>query len=136
MSQSSFEVVRSLFDCYRRGEYASAAECLAGHVVYEVGQELPARGRDEVRAMCERWDGTWDALETIPDEFIDGGQHVLVTVNYSARGRGSGIKYEGGSGIKYEERLVDVYTFGDGQCVRKHEFRERSEAIETAGLDR
>jgi ketosteroid isomerase-like protein len=96
--------------------------------VYEVGQELPARGRDEVRAMCERWDGTWDALETIPDEFIDGGQHVLVTVHYSARGRGSGIKYE--------ERLVDVYTFGDGQCVRKHEFRERSEAIETAGLDR
>jgi ketosteroid isomerase-like protein len=128
MSQASFEVVRSLFDCYRRGEYASAAECLARHVVYEVGQELPARGRDEVRAMCERWDGTWDALETIPDEFIDGGQHVLVTVHYSARGRGSGIKYE--------ERLVDVYTFGDGQCVRKHEFRERSEAIETAGLDR
>jgi ketosteroid isomerase-like protein len=46
---------------------------------------------------------------------------------YSAHGRGSGIEYE--------ERLFDVYTFSDGQCVRKREFRERSEAVEAAGLD-
>jgi len=78
--------------------------------------------------MWERWDGTWDEQETVPEEFIDAGQHVLVTVHYSARGRGSGIKYE--------ERLFDVYTFSDGQCVRKQEFRERSEALEAAGLDR
>jgi ketosteroid isomerase-like protein len=127
MSQANVEVVRRLFDCYRRGDYAAAAECLAAHVVYEVGQELPARGREEVRAMWERWDGTWDELETVPEEFIDAGHRVLVTVYYSARGRGSGIKYE--------ERLSDVYTLSDGKCVRKREFRERSEALEAAGLD-
>jgi len=55
------------------------------------------------------------------------GDQVLVTVYYSARGRGSGIEYE--------ERLFDVYTFSDGQCVHKREFRERSEAVEAAGLD-
>jgi len=77
--------------------------------------------------MWERWDGTWDELETVPEEFIDAGQRVLVTVYYSARGRGSGIRYE--------ERLFDVYTFSDGKCVRKQEFRERSEALEAAGLD-
>jgi hypothetical protein len=58
----------------------------------------------------------------------DAGQKVLVTVHYSARGRGSGIRYE--------ERLFDVCTFSDGQCVRKQEFRERSETIEAADLDR
>jgi hypothetical protein len=77
--------------------------------------------------MWERWDGTWDELKTVPDEFIDGGQHVLVTVHYSARGRGSGIKYE--------ERLFDVYTFSDGECVREQEFRERSKALDPAGLN-
>lgn len=128
MSRANVEVIRRLFDSYRRGDYAEAAACLAAHVVYEVGQELPARGREEVRAMWERWDGTWDELETVPEEFIDAGKQVLVTVHYSARGRGSGIKYE--------ERLFDVYTFSDGQCVRKQEFRERSEALEAAGLDR
>jgi ketosteroid isomerase-like protein len=63
----------------------------------------------------------------VPEDFTDAGDQVLVTVYYSARGRGSGIEYE--------ERLFDVYTFSDGQCVRKREFRERSEAVEAAGLD-
>ena len=67
--------------------------------------------------MWERWDSTWDEMETVPEDFTDAGDHVLVTVFYSARGRGSGIEYE--------ERLFDVYTFSDGQCVRKREFRER-----------
>jgi ketosteroid isomerase-like protein len=128
MSQANVEVIRRLFDAYRRGDYAEAAECLAAHIVYEVGQELPARGREEVRAMWERWDSTWDQLETVPEEFIDAGEQVLVTVHYSARGRGSGIEYD--------ERLFEVYTFSDGQCVRKQEFRQRSEALGAAGLDR
>jgi uncharacterized protein len=127
MAQANVEVVRRLFDSYRRGDYAEASACLAPDVVYEIGQELPARGRAAVRAMWERWDDTWDKLETVPEEFVDAGQQVLVTVHYSARGRGSGIKFE--------ERLFDVYTFCDGKCVRKREFRQRSEALEAAGLD-
>ena len=77
--------------------------------------------------MWERWDSTWDGLETVPEDFLDAGDHVLVTVFYSARGRGSGIEYE--------ERLFDVYSFSDGQCVRKREFRQRSDAVEATGLD-
>ena len=77
--------------------------------------------------MWERWDSTWDVLETVPEEFIDAGDQVLVTVHYSTRGHGSGIKFE--------ERLFDVYTFRDGECVHKREFRKRSKAIEAAGID-
>jgi ketosteroid isomerase-like protein len=125
VSEGNVEVVRRLFASYNRGDYADAAQCLAPDVVYEVGQELPARGREAVQAMWERWDSTWDELETVPEEFIDTGEHVLVTVHYTARGRGSQIKYE--------ERLFDVYTFSDGLCVRKREFRDRAEAVEAAG---
>jgi ketosteroid isomerase-like protein len=127
VSQANVEVVRRLFDLYSGGDYAAAAECLAPDVVYEVGQELPLNGRGAVLGMWERWDSTWEELETVPEEFVDAGDQVLVTVYYSARGRGSGIKYE--------ERLFDVYTFSNGQCVRKREFRERTEAAEAAGLD-
>jgi uncharacterized protein len=127
VSQANVEVVRRLFDCYLRGDHAGAAACLAPDVVYEVGQELPALGRAAVKAMWERWDSTWDELETVPEELVDAGDQVLVTVRYAARGRGSRIKYE--------ERLFDVYTLGDGQVVRKQEFRDRSEAVEAAGLE-
>src|ERR671924_1862362 len=88
MSQANVEVVKRLFESYRRGDYAEAAACLSPDVVYEVGQELPLRGRKEVHAMWERWDSTWDGLETVPEDFIDAGDQVLVTVYYSAPGRG------------------------------------------------
>jgi ketosteroid isomerase-like protein len=127
MSEANVEIVKRLFESYRRGDYAEAAACLAPDVVYEVGQELPLRGREEVRAMWQRWDSTWDGLETVPEEFLDAGDHVLVTVFYSARGRGSGIAYE--------ERLFDVYSFSGGRCVRKREFRQRSEAVEATEPD-
>ena len=127
MSQANVEVVKRLFESYRRGDYEEAAACLAAEVVYEVGQELPLRGREEVRAMWERWDSTWEEMETVPEDFTDAEDQVLVTVYYSARGRGSGIEYE--------ERLFDVYTFSDGQCVRNREFGQRSDAAEAAGLD-
>jgi len=127
MSEENVAVVKRLFDRYRHGDYVEAAACLAPDVVYEVGQELPLRGRDEVRAMWERWDSTWDGLATVPEDYLDAGNHVLVTVFYSARGRGSGIEYE--------ERLFDVYSFSDGQCIRKREFRQRSDAAEAAGLE-
>ena len=128
MSQANVEVVKRLFESYRRGDYAGAAACLAPDVVYEVGQELPLRGREQVRAMWERWDSTWDGLETVPEDFLDAGDQVLVTVFYSARGRGSGIEYE--------ERLFDVYSFSDGLCVSKREFRQRSDAVEATGPGR
>jgi ketosteroid isomerase-like protein len=127
MSQANVEVVKRLFESSRRSDYAEAAACLAPDVVYEVGQELPLRGRAEVCAMWERWDSTWDALETVPEKFTDAGNQVLVSVYYPASGRSSGIQYE--------ERLFDVYTFREGQCVGKREFRRRSDAAQAAGLE-
>jgi ketosteroid isomerase-like protein len=127
MSETNVDVIRRLFDSYSRGDYVGAADCLAPDVVYEVGQEMPAIGRDSVQEMWERWDTAWDEMETVPEEFVAAGDNVFVTVHYSARGRGSGIRYH--------ERLFDVYTLRDGMCVRKLEFRRRSEALEAAGIE-
>jgi ketosteroid isomerase-like protein len=95
-------------------------------VIYHVGQEVPAQRRDEVAAMWERWASSWEEIEMNPEEFIEAGDHVVVAVHYSGRGRGSGIEFDA---LTY-----DVYTLRDGLCVRKLEFNERSDALEAAGL--
>ena len=51
---------------------------------------------------------------------------MVVTVRCSGRGRGSGVEVD--------NRTFDVYTLRDGKCVRKLEFKVRSEALEAAGL--
>jgi ketosteroid isomerase-like protein len=110
MSQANVDVLRRLFDSHKRRHYAEAAKGLAPDVVYEVGQELPAHGREAVRAMWERWDNIWDELETVPEEFIDAGHQVLVTIHYSARGRGSGIKSKSASSTSTPSAMASVST--------------------------
>ena len=126
MSQENVEIVREFFDTYLRGDYAGALACLAPDVVYKVAQEAPAHGPEAVRAVWERWESDWEELEMVPEEFIDAGDDVFVTVYYSARGRGSGIELD--------TRCYDVYTLRDGKCVRKVEFIERSDGLKAAGL--
>jgi ketosteroid isomerase-like protein len=125
MSQENVEIVRRCFDDYRRGAPDAALAWLAPDVVWEVGQELPARGPGAVRELWERWESDWEALEMVREEFIDAGDRVFVTVHYSGRGRGSRVPFD--------DRLFDVYTLREGKIIRKREFRDRSEALEAAG---
>jgi hypothetical protein len=49
-------------------------------------------------------DGTWEELETVPEEFTDAGNQVLVTVYYSARGRGRRNRVRGGANREIRQR--------------------------------
>jgi ketosteroid isomerase-like protein len=126
MSQENVEAARRCIEAYRRGDYEEALEYLAPDVVWEVGQELPARGPAEVREVWRRWDAEWEELETIADEIIDAGDYLIVAVRYRGRGRVSGVEVN--------DLLFEVHTLRDGRCTRKVEFSTRAEALEAVGL--
>jgi uncharacterized protein len=126
MSRENVEIVRRFFETYRQGDFDAALECLAPDVVYKVTQEAPAHGPEAVRAIWERWESAWENLETVPEEYIDAGDHVFVTVRYTGRGAGSGIEFDA--------RSYEIYTLRDGLCARKVEYAERAEALAAAGL--
>jgi ketosteroid isomerase-like protein len=126
MSRDNVEAVRLSIAAYQRGEWEEATAYLAPDVVWEVGQELPARGPAAVREMWKRWNSEWEELDMVDEEFIDAGDNVVVVMHYRARGRLSGVAVE--------EREFEVHTFRDGQCVRKVTFGTRAEALEAVGL--
>ena len=68
----------------------------------------------------------WTDYVNEPQEFIDLGEHVMVVVRLSARGRSSGVPVRG--------RLVAVWSFEDDKLVRTRFFRSRREALEAVGL--
>jgi len=127
MSQENVEIVRSFTEAYLRGDHVAAVAYLAPDVVYEVGQELPARRPDELLAIWKRWEAEWERIELIPEAYIDAGDQVVVAVRYSGRGRASGLELE--------DRLFEVHTLRDGKVARKRDFRTRVEALEAAGLE-
>jgi ketosteroid isomerase-like protein len=84
------------------------------------------RGHEGVRAWLEDVRGTFGELRIEPEEFVDGGDTVVVVS--TMRGRGTS------SGIETDQPLVSVWTFRDGKAVRHDSFQKRAEALEAAGL--
>jgi ketosteroid isomerase-like protein len=125
VSQNRVEMVRSSLEAYRRGDYEAACAYLADDVVWEVGQEVPARGPAAVRDLWARWDADWSELETTTEEFIEAGDSVVVAVRYRGRGRISGVEVD--------DRWFEVHTFRADRCVHKVDYRTREDAIAAAG---
>jgi len=122
MSHENVEIVRR----FLVGDFDEALMYVDPDIVWNPVEESSARGHDAVRASTARWKSEWDDYELTPEEFADAGDHVVATVRFRARGRGSGIEVDA--------RLYDVFTLRHGQIVRMDQFTERSEALEAVGL--
>jgi ketosteroid isomerase-like protein len=122
MSRESVEIVRRFLavDVDEALTYADPA------IVWNPIEELPTQGHDAVRASLARWKAEWDDYKVMPEEFVDRGDCVVVTVRLRGRGRGSGVEIDA--------RFYDVYTLRGGKIVRMEQFTERSQALEAAEL--
>jgi ketosteroid isomerase-like protein len=122
MSQDNVEIVR----IFLRVDVEEALRYADPDIVWNPIEELPTQGHDEVRASLEHWRSEWDDYKVLPEEFLDVGDRVVVTVRLRGRGRGSGVEIDA--------RFYDVYTLRDGKIVRMDQFTELSEAREAVGL--
>jgi ketosteroid isomerase-like protein len=83
-------------------------------------------GHDGFRLLWDAWNSAWENLRFDPRELVDAGDRLLVTVDVSGRGAGSGIEIE----MTYYE----VYTLRDGRIARHENFLARAAALEAVGL--
>jgi ketosteroid isomerase-like protein len=84
------------------------------------------RGREGVaqwRAMLRE---AWDEWRVEPERFLDAGERVVVF----ARLMGTG----GASGVPFELETTHVLTIHAGRIASMHVYRDRSEALEAAGV--
>jgi ketosteroid isomerase-like protein len=122
MSQQNVEIVRR----FLRVDVDEALTYADPDLVWNPIEELPTQGHDAVRASLARWKAEWDDYKVIPEEFVDRGDHIVVTVRLQGRGRGSGVEIDA--------RFYDVYTLRDAKIIRMDQFTNRSEALEAVHL--
>ena len=118
VSQQNVEIVRRFLR-------AGVEEALADadpEIVWNPVEELPTQGHGAVRASLTRWKAEWNDYELLPEDFLDIGDHVVVTVRVRGRGRGSGIEIDA--------RCSDVFTLRSERIVRMDQFAERAEALD------
>jgi ketosteroid isomerase-like protein len=85
------------------------------------------RGRDQLLGAVSDWIETVDAWRLEIEDVIDGSNdRVVAVVRVVARGRGSGAPVY--------QRVFSVITIRDRKVAQLHDFSERAEALEAAGL--
>ena len=130
MSQENVDRVRDFIDAYNRRDFDAAIELFDP----EIDWVLPAhqradsgRGPDHVIRFFEGIDETFDELQLLPQEFVDGGDRVATRLRHYAHGKGSGMVLD-------EELYHQVTTFRGGRIVRIEYFTDWNAALEAAGL--
>jgi ketosteroid isomerase-like protein len=88
--------------------------------------ELVFRGRDGMNRVISMLRDTWREWRFEPERFLDAGDRVVVFARLVAEGEASGAPIE--------LETTHVWTIHAGRAVSMDAYRDRSEALEAAGL--
>jgi ketosteroid isomerase-like protein len=129
MSEENVRKSHAFIEAYNRRDFDAAMQDFHP----EIEWVLPARqesdsgtGPDDVRRFFEGIDETFDDLQLLPQESVDGGDRVAVRLRHRGRGKGSGLELD-------EELYHQVATFRDGVIVRMEYFADWDEALAELG---
>jgi ketosteroid isomerase-like protein len=84
------------------------------------------RGREGVDQLVAMLGETWSEWQFEPERFLDAGDQVVVFARIVGRGKTSGAPFE--------LETTHVWTIRAGRAISVHAYRDRSQALETAGL--
>jgi ketosteroid isomerase-like protein len=123
--------LESFYEAFNRRDYNAQLRCLDDEVELHPGVPLPDAdaqyvgrlGMEEfIRVAFEGW----ETATVEPKELVEApGERVLAIESWQVRGR---------DGIGLDFELTDVYAFRDGLIVRIEGFRDKTKALEAAGL--
>jgi ketosteroid isomerase-like protein len=130
MSDENVELVRAVYERWRHGDLSASVDLFDPDVVLVLRPEFPDAGTYSgveavvayTRGLLEPW--THFTIEA--EEIVPAGDSVLVGV----RQRGVGTS----SGIPTELRYFMLWTFRGRRVIRVESIRERSDALDAAGL--
>lgn len=132
MAESNSERVVEAYRALERGDVDAAQALLAPDVELRDRAESPDpkvyRGREGFAASVDESLESFDELRFVPEQAFEHGDHVVVVVAMSGRGRASGVPVE--------ERIAHLWTVRDGIATRLQAYTDPADALEAAGLPR
>jgi ketosteroid isomerase-like protein len=105
--------IKQGYEAFGRGDLDAAVESFAEDIRWENPESdvLPQsgvfEGKDRVKQMFADFVGEWESFEIVPDEFIEGGDNVVVLSHGTAKGSGGEVKLP----------WAHIWRMRDGQAV-------------------
>jgi ketosteroid isomerase-like protein len=133
MSQENVAIVEALFRAWDRRDPEAALALVDPEVEIDMtgaaASQLdfgPDRGHEGLARVVSAFVGAWEDLRWTPETFIDAGDHVVVWLGASARGRVSGVPVE--------TRFACVYTLRGGRVVAWRGYDTLAAAAASVGI--
>jgi uncharacterized protein len=127
MSAENVETVQAAYAAFMRGDLGGVAEYFADDVEWEAPDSLPngglVRGRDAVIENFSQIPTIWTSFSVEPQEYIDAGDHVVVT----------GVQRGTGAAGSFEARYLHLFTLRDGKVVRGEFIGDTAKARDALG---
>ena len=132
MARDKVDVAKRVVDAYNRrdvdGLFAELAtpdfEYYPGIVRALDGGDY--RGREGVEKFAADTRENWEELQTLPEEFRDLGDRVLVLGRMQGRGKASGVPVD--------SPYVTILDFRGDRIWRSRVYLDRAEGLRVAGL--
>lgn len=109
---SNVDSAKAAYDAFGRGDLGTLKESFAEDAVWVTSDELPlggiTSGRDEIIGSFAQIPNYWTSFSVEPEEFIDGGDWVVVRgTQRASNDKGS-----------FEAPFAHLLKFQDGKTVR------------------
>jgi ketosteroid isomerase-like protein len=133
MSQENVELVRQVVEAVNRRDAAAFLATVCPDVEWEDGLfwsegSRMYRGRAEVRQWLDEILEPWESFNLSALEIVEAGEGQLV-VGWGMTARGKQ------SGVETQLPFWTVSRIADGKIATRQAFRERTDALEAAGLE-
>ena len=128
MSKENVAALRAAFKQYAHGDF-SPIEVLGDDFELIISPEAPDAGTyrgEEARRWLRAWVASFEEMRIEATEIVDSGDKVFLGMTQRGHPPGSAASLEG--------RWWQVSTFRGAEIVRAEMFRERTQALEAAGL--
>jgi ketosteroid isomerase-like protein len=133
MSEENVEIVRAAMEAWNRGDWDAVLKDMAPDFVLDNSTALGEwrgvhEGADQVKGMWQKFTEPWESVRIEISEFIDVGDHVVLTrqkAHFVGRG---GIEVPG------PVRSGWLWTIRDGALVHLAVYADLDDALEAAGL--
>jgi ketosteroid isomerase-like protein len=130
MSEENVEIVRRAFEAWDRQDYEAASSDFSLDVEIDASDRIlnPGiyTGIDGARRFRGEIAEAWGEFHVEIEDVLSAGDEVVVLVRSIARGRASGAEVD--------SRAAWVVDVREGKITRLRLYRDRSQALEAAGL--
>jgi uncharacterized protein len=129
MSQENVEIVRRGYEHFNRTGEVDLSD-LDPEILYDVSRRtfdpLVYHGHEGVQEFVALLREQWASMRLEPQEFVDAGDKVVVSLRLVGVGKESGVETTANT--------AHLLTFRDGKIVRQTVFQTMDDALKAAGL--